>query len=88
MTTKRTRRARGTALPEEIIEVLGYGGGLHSYNDDWIVQQWQIYGDQLTVWWQRQFGEEPLINEWAEREGWATRRIPEVVVKLKKDQLS
>jgi hypothetical protein len=85
MTTKRTRRARGHALPAEVVEVLGFGGGMHSYTTDWLAQQWQLYGEQLREYWMRRFGKDVWLVDIAEREGWKSRRLPEVVVKLKRD---
>ena len=85
MSTKRTTRSRGNALPDEIIEVLGCMGGLHSYTDDWLAQQWQLWGPQLRQWWRRQFGDEPLIDDFARRGGWATKVLPDKIVKFKRD---
>lgn len=88
MSTKRSRRARGSALPEEVIEALGWMGGMNEYTTDWLAQQWLLWGDPLREWWRRKFNQEPLIDEIARREGWATRRLPDRIVKFRRDVLS
>jgi hypothetical protein len=72
MPTKRMRRGHAAALSLEIIATLGMGAGINSMNADELKALWREYGERVTDYWRRQYGEgeEPFVAMLAREEGW------------------
>jgi hypothetical protein len=66
----RNRTGRGTAVPEEILLVLGMGCGMNRHDDEWLIEQWRRWRGPLTRYWRDHFGSEPFAATVARAEEW------------------
>jgi hypothetical protein len=74
MPTKRTRKAHGIGLTDEVLAVLGVGTGINHMPDAELKSMWREHGAAVTDYWQRKYGTEPFVAIVAREEQWTIPR--------------
>jgi hypothetical protein len=72
MPTKRQRRTRGSAVPDDIYSVFEIGAGWNTYSQTWLCKTWREWGGRIIDRYRRENTEDRKCwgQMMAELEGW------------------